>query len=85
MEGEHHGHIQITWRQEPPTPAQRRAWDLLWRRLLGKYRTQTTEALGAGIPSASTNFEPDLCERQAAATASEHNHSQRSSRDCTIL
>jgi hypothetical protein len=27
--------VHITWRQEPPTPAQRAAWERLWARLLG--------------------------------------------------
>jgi hypothetical protein len=33
----------ITWRQEPPTPAQRDAWERLWARLL---REPTPEAAG---------------------------------------
>ena len=59
----------ITWRQEPPTPAQLAAWRQLWTRLLGDPAPPMTEALGVAIPRASRNNEPD-CADQAAATAS---------------
>ena len=33
----------ITWRQEPPTPAQRAAWRQLWARLLGHISPETPQ------------------------------------------
>jgi hypothetical protein len=33
----------ITWRQEPPTPAQRAAWERLWARLLGHPGPETPQ------------------------------------------
>jgi hypothetical protein len=33
----------ITWRQEPPTPAQRAAWERLWARLLGHPGPETSQ------------------------------------------
>ena len=33
----------ITWRQEPPTPAQRAAWRQLWARLLGHPGPETPQ------------------------------------------
>jgi hypothetical protein len=33
----------ITWRQAPPTPAQRAAWDKLWTRLLGPPDPETPQ------------------------------------------
>jgi hypothetical protein len=33
----------INWRREPPTPAQRAAWDKLWGRLLGHISPETPQ------------------------------------------
>jgi hypothetical protein len=33
----------ITWRREPPAPAQRAAWDKLWTRLLGHPGPETPQ------------------------------------------
>ena len=60
----------ITWRQGPPTPAQRAAWDRLWRRLLGSPGPETTEAPGAEIPEVSTTHEPDCTDQAVSKTAS---------------
>ena len=53
----------ITWRQEPPTPAQRAAWERLWARLLGHQPRNTTApggypgAIDGATVSGGRNFE----------------------------
>ena len=52
--------IHITWRQEPPLPAQLAAWDRLWRRLLdncgaGKKREPHEDSPGAVDGAAAAN------------------------------
>ena len=61
--------VHITWRQEPPTPAQRAAWDKLWTRLLGQPGPETRQPQDWAGPRATYDDEQDNAD-QAAPTAS---------------
>jgi hypothetical protein len=57
----------ITWRQEPPTPAQRAAWDKLWARLLSPPGPETPQpqedppgAIDGATVSGGRNFNEDM-------------------------
>ena len=60
---------RITWREEPPTPAQRAAWNKLWRRLLGQSGPETTKAPGITAPEASMNCGPDIVDQAVGAAS----------------
>jgi hypothetical protein len=59
----------ITWLQEPPTPAQRAAWDKLWARLLDHPGPETPQPQDWAGPRATDDDNQDGTD-QAALTAS---------------
>jgi hypothetical protein len=61
--------VHITWRQEPPTPAQLAAWRQLWTRLLGHPGPETRRPQDWAGPRAADNDDQDGTD-QAAPTAS---------------
>jgi hypothetical protein len=71
--------VHITWRQEPPTPAQRAAWERLWARLLGQPVLTPQPQDWAG-PRAAYNDEQDGINR-AAPTASTFPRNKRQRHD----
>lgn len=65
--------VRVSWRTEPPSPAQRRAWIALWNKLLGD----------AG--PASKKEEPQAGEPEADATVSSGHNLSELSNDNTIV
>ena len=68
--------VHITWRQEPPTPAQRAAWRQLWARLLEPIERgpETRQPQDLSNPGAAT----------VATISSGHNFNEDIIHDSTI-
>jgi hypothetical protein len=74
------GPCPITWRQEPPTPAQRAAWRQLWARLLSQPVPETRQPQDWAGPRATYDDDQDGTD-QAAPTTSTSPHNKRRHHD----